>query len=135
MTFVDSGYLIALVDRNDSLHQKARRWAAFLHDDLVTTSAVWLEVFNHCTGQPLRDAVHRFFDRVTAKHEFETLIVDQPLFDRGLHLHRARPDKYWSLTDCISFTVMTDRQITRALAYDHHFEQAGFEALLRRDPP
>ena len=23
----------------------------------------------------------------------------------------------------------------RALAYDRHFEQAGFEALLRRDPP
>jgi uncharacterized protein len=44
-------------------------------------------------------------------------------------------DKSWSLTDCISFAVMNDRGITRAMAYDHHFEQAGFEALLRRDPP
>jgi len=35
----------------------------------------------------------------------------------------------------MSFTVMADHQIKEALAYDHHFEQAGFEPLLRRDPP
>jgi len=43
-------------------------------------------------------------------------------------------DKDWSLTDCISFELMRRRRLTRALAFDHHFEQAGFEALLRRDP-
>jgi predicted nucleic acid-binding protein len=43
--------------------------------------------------------------------------------------------KEWSLTDCISFVVMNERKIRRALAYDHHFEQAGFEPLLRKDPP
>ncbi len=48
--------------------------------------------------------------------------------------HQARPDKEWSLTDCISFVVMQGRGLSRALAYDHHFEQAGFEPLLRRDP-
>lgn len=50
-------------------------------------------------------------------------------------MHRERPDKEWSLTDCISFALMGERRIQRALAYDHHFEQAGFEALLRKDPP
>jgi hypothetical protein len=30
---------------------------------------------------------------------------------------------------------MGERGIQRASAYDHHFEQAGFEALLRKDPP
>jgi len=30
---------------------------------------------------------------------------------------------------------MQQRNIRRALTYDHHFEQAGYEALLRRDPP
>ncbi len=44
-------------------------------------------------------------------------------------------DQEWSLTDCISFIVMQQRGISPALTYDHHFEQAGFEALLRRDPP
>ena len=45
-----------------------------------------------------------------------------------------RPDKEWSLTDCISFVLMRERSVHEALAYDHHFEQAGFVALLRRDP-
>ena len=66
---------------------------------------------------------------------FELLQLDIGRWDRALKLHADRPDKFWSLTDCITFTVMQQRRITRALAYDHHFEQAGFEALLRRDPP
>jgi predicted nucleic acid-binding protein len=56
------------------------------------------------------------------------------LLDAGLALHAARPDKGWSLTDCVSFHVMHDRGLTRALAYDHHFAQAGFEPLLQREP-
>ena len=51
--------------------------------------------------------------------------------ERGLALYDARPDKQWSLTDCISFLVMQDRRITEALTGDHHFEQAGFTALLK----
>jgi predicted nucleic acid-binding protein len=29
---------------------------------------------------------------------------------------------------------MREREIHSALAFDQHFEQAGFEALLRKDP-
>ena len=43
----------------------------------------------------------------------------------------ARPDKEWSLTDCISFVAMNERDITDALTSDHHFEQAGFRILLK----
>ena len=44
---------------------------------------------------------------------------------------RSWPDQTWSLTDCASFLVMEERNITEALAYDPDFEQAGFTALLR----
>jgi uncharacterized protein len=43
----------------------------------------------------------------------------------------TRPDKEWSLTDCISFVVMNERGIGDALTNDHHFEQAGFQILLK----
>jgi len=36
------------------------------------------------------------------------------------------------ILNCISFAVMTDRGLTDALTGDHHFEQAGFRALLRQ---
>ena len=63
--------------------------------------------------------------RTTVRHLSEDLLA------RGLALYRDRTDKGWSLTDCISFVVMTDEELTEALTGDHHFEQAGFRALLR----
>ncbi len=56
------------------------------------------------------------------------------LLDAGLALHAARPDKEWSLTDCVSFHLMRERGLTQTLAHDHHFAQAGFDPLLQRDP-
>jgi predicted nucleic acid-binding protein len=51
-----------------------------------------------------------------------------PITERS---NKQRADKEWSLTDCASFKIMKARGITEALAHDHHFEQAGFTALLR----
>ena len=53
------------------------------------------------------------------------------LMERGFDLFSRRPDKEWSLTDCISFIVMSEEGITEALTGDHHFEQAGFTILLK----
>ena len=53
------------------------------------------------------------------------------LFDRGVSLYAERPDKAWSLTDCISFVIMQDHGLRDALTGDHHFEQAGFNVLMK----
>ena len=62
------------------------------------------------------------------------MYASRELFQVGMNLHRARRDKAWSLTDCISFHVMREDGVSKALVYDEHFEQAGFEALLRKEP-
>jgi predicted nucleic acid-binding protein len=54
-----------------------------------------------------------------------------PVFERGVDLYNDRPDKEWSLTDCISILVMEENGITEALTGDHYLEQAGFIALLK----
>jgi predicted nucleic acid-binding protein len=61
-----------------------------------------------------------------------TIFEPRPsLLQRGLQLYIERADKKWTLTDCVSFIVMGDEALTDALTGDHHFEQAGFKALLR----
>jgi hypothetical protein len=61
----------------------------------------------------------------------KTIPADTLLFWRGVDFFENRPDKKWSLTDCISFIVMEDEGIREALTGDRDSEQAGFTALLR----
>jgi len=67
------------------------------------------------------------------RRKMEVLIVPQTSvqFREALSLYEQRDDKRWSLTDCASFQIMRRDRMTQALTHDRHFEQAGFQALLR----
>jgi predicted nucleic acid-binding protein len=52
-------------------------------------------------------------------------------FMDGLSLYETRPDKGYSLTDCISMETMRREGIVKVLTNDRHFEQEGFRALFR----
>jgi len=52
-------------------------------------------------------------------------------FMSGFDLYAARPDKGYSLADCISMQAMRKEGITDALTNDRHFEQEGFRVLFR----
>jgi uncharacterized protein len=60
---------------------------------------------------------------------------DVDMIAAATRFYEARSDKDWSLTDCLSFLVMEQRGVPRALTTDRHFRQAGFDAVLLRDPP
>ncbi len=73
-------------------------------------------------------------DHLSHRSDVEILPFSPDLFGRGWALYRSRPDKAWSLTDCVSFVVMRDADLRDALAADEHFQQAGFRALLLEEP-
>ena len=131
MILLDTGYLIALVEPRDELHERAIRWTQTIHEPLVLTSEVAVETLNYFSATGKRVASHDALRRLRGVPNFEFAYVDQRLFDAGLNFHSERPDQNWSLTDCISFVLMQERGIRQALAHDHHFEQAGFIALLK----
>ena len=79
-----------------------------------------------------RNAAEQFIRSILASTDVVVISNDSLWFDAGLQLFGKRPDKSWSLTDCISFSVMEARGIREALTGDHHFEQAGFVPLLAR---
>jgi uncharacterized protein len=49
----------------------------------------------------------------------------------GLKLYEDRPDKGYSLTDCISMQTMLSEGLADVLTNDRHFEPEGFRALFR----
>ena len=73
----------------------------------------------------------RLLQLLQRQPDAEIVPASTDLFQRGVGFFAERPDKEWSLTDCISFVVMRERDITDALTNDHHFEQAGFRILLK----
>lgn len=129
--FADSFYFLALLNTRDASHAEALRSAAELLP-IVTTAWVLTEVADALAAPPNRPLVRRLIEGFRTLRTVEVIPADADLFDRGLDLYFRRPDKGWSLTDCISFVVMSDRGLTDALTGDHHFEQAGFRALLRQ---
>jgi predicted nucleic acid-binding protein len=135
MIFADAGFLIALLQVRDQFYRRATAWSNAIQEPILTTEYVLCEFVNSLSRPLTRPKVHASLDSIRAASDWEIVPVSTALFTAGLQLHRQHADKEWSLTDCISFQIMRSRGITRALTHDHHFEQAGFEALLRRDPP
>jgi predicted nucleic acid-binding protein len=129
--FVDTVYWLALMNPNDNWHRHALEWAARIEEPLVTTDAVLTEVGDaFCRADRRRWAVDAI-QMVQADPEITSVHGSSALFKQALDLYSTRRDKDWSLTDCISFVVMNDRELKRALTADLHFVQAGFQALLR----
>ncbi len=129
--FVDTSFFVALVSPGDVSHGKACGFAeAHTDDEMITSEFVLIELGNFFSRSPLRSL---FLDIVRdLEHNPRGLVVPatQTLYQLGLDLYEKRPDKDWSLTDCISFVVMEEQGITEALTADRHFEQAGFVPLL-----
>lgn len=62
----------------------------------------------------------------------EVVLLSPELYAEAFKLYRERPEKDWGLIDCASFVVKKAHGITEALTADEHFEQAGFQVLLRK---
>ena len=131
VAFADSTFYIALLIPRDSNHERAKIVAQSWAARTVTTEYVLTEVANHlCGTQQGRERYGQLLSDIIADPMAVIIESSSVLWRRGSEFYTRRSDKQWSLTDCISFLVMQDRKIDDALTADHHFEQAGFRALL-----
>lgn len=128
--FADTFYFLALLNAGDQAHRRALQFEAEAAP-LVTTAWVLTEVGDALSAPENRAVFLQLLDTLQASPDVRLLPPSEALFTRGIELYRQRPDKEWSLTDCISFAVMATEELTEALTGDHHFEQAGFRALLK----
>jgi predicted nucleic acid-binding protein len=129
--FADTFYFIALLNPLDGANARAVAFTRNFSGQYVTTRDVLTEVADGLCGLNSRLAACHLIERLPTNGAMRIIWSDEVLFNDAFSLYRARPDKEWSLTDCISFVVMTREGITEALTGDHHFEQAGFVALLK----
>ncbi len=133
--FADTAYWLALTNPFDQHHDKATRASALLEDKrIVTSDAVLTEYLNALgdKGSAIRLAAVRSAETILRNPGVTVIAQTRKVFLKGFALYKARPDKGYSLTDCVSMTIMRQRKITHALTTDRHFEQEGFVALMRQ---
>ena len=131
MIFVDSGAWIALLDRRDQHHDDA----IAIYSDLVQQSTQFLttDYVIDETATRLRYKVNhsiavQFLNLIERTKETGGLTVaaiDSVLFQEAERLFRQYDTAELSFTDCTSFAVCQQHNISEAFAFDQHFPMVG----------
>ncbi len=132
--FADTGYWIALLSPRDELHRIATERTAMIAGQRLYTSEWVLAELLHSFAERGRYPRAAASALVAQIRRNPAIVVVPPTalsFDEAFQLYCDRADKHWSFTDCSSFLIMGRFGIAAALSHDRHFEQAGFQALLR----
>jgi predicted nucleic acid-binding protein len=129
IVFADAFFFIALLNRRDEYHGVVMEYALAFQSTMVTTQWILTEVADALAASSSRQAIRSLVDELADNPSVVLIDATPALFQRGLALYHDRPDKQWSLTDCISFVVMVDHGLSVALTGDRHFAQAGFQPV------
>lgn len=105
-----------------------------LNASLVTTEEVLSEFLTAvcARGDHARRLACQSVRLILDDPTIEVVVQSHESFLAGLALYERRPDKEYSLTDCISMNVMRQKRIQEVLTHDRHFSQEGFVRLLDR---
>jgi predicted nucleic acid-binding protein len=129
--FMDTFGLITWINSRDAAHKPVKTSLDAYTGRIVITEWVLLEFADALSLSSVKPFAIEAIKRIHRLPMFLVVGFEPAVFQAGFELHEARSDKDWSLTDCISFAVMTERGLSEALTADHHFEQAGFRAVFK----
>jgi predicted nucleic acid-binding protein len=130
--FADTFYWIALLHRREAWHGRVVALSRTLATrPLLTTEWVLAEflAFYSAGGPVTRQRAAAKTRQILDDPSVSVFSPAQALFLDGLALYESRPDKGYSLTDCLSMHVMRREGLTEVLTNDHHFTQEGFRIL------
>lgn len=133
VVFADTFYWVALTDPDDALYRQALEIEQQLgRVRVVTTDEVLTEFLAFFSRHAwMRQRAVRTVETLFLDPRVEIREQSRATFEEGFALYADRPDKQYSLTDCIAMATMRREGIAAVLTNDQHFEQEGFQALFR----
>lgn len=131
LAFADTFYWIAITNSRDLAHATVKSFTP--SGALCTTEEVLTEYLNYFAawGSNFRRKASMNVHIMRESRTVQIVPQTPASFSAGFELYRARLDKGYSLTDCISMEIMRKNGIADVLTNDAHFEQEGFHALFR----
>jgi uncharacterized protein len=130
MIFLDTGYLIALIRKKDLWHAAALEATKLYSGPFLTTDLVLVELANSLAKLPYRKTVVAVIEKIKADTNTTIVPFSSEGMSKSFTLFKSRGDKAWGMVDCFSFVVMKEKRVKRALTFDDHFRQAGFNTPL-----
>ncbi|HEX9973159.1 MAG TPA: PIN domain-containing protein [bacterium] len=132
--FVDTSYFIALVNTRDENHLLAKEWA----DEITSRNLkchisipIIFEVADGFAKLQRREIGTDLINNVLSSDNYIVHSFSDIIYQQAWQLYASRKDKEWGLTDCYSFELMKEQNLKKALTADKHFEQYGYEILLK----
>jgi predicted nucleic acid-binding protein len=130
--FLDSAFVIALVFKADQNHAEAQAtWGQVTGErrNFVTTTFILDEAVTFLNSRGEHELAVATGNQLLNSPAIEMVDVERDLVDQGWEYFVRHRDKTYSLTDCISFGIMSRRSLSEALTFDAHFRQAGFQIV------
>jgi predicted nucleic acid-binding protein len=128
--FADTCFYQALLNHQDRWHAAAVEVSSTFRGRMLTSEYVLCELGALMSRGSLRGLFLELVSDLQSAPYVDIVPGSHEHFEAGLDLFSSRPDKGWSLTDCVSFALMKAYGIEEVLTCDHHFKQAGFRVLL-----
>jgi len=104
--FADTSYFVALCGPSDTFHASAVEPSASLVGRIITTEYVLVETGGMLSRPQDRPAFLNLVRDLESDPAVQILPASPALFRAGFDLFAHRPDKEWSLVDCISFVAI-----------------------------
>jgi predicted nucleic acid-binding protein len=131
---MDTAGLIALGNKQDTFHEKSweiQRKLVLGNASFMCSDFVIVEFCNAFSKVKLRETAVKMVKSIYESERWEIVPVSDSLMRKSFNLFEQMQDKEWGLVDCSSIILSRERKLSMIFTTDKHFEQAGFEILLK----
>jgi uncharacterized protein len=130
--FVDTSAFVALRNRSEAEHERARSTLAELISDgaaLFTSNYVFAETYTALMVRVGRSEAIEWGRRFRAGGAVDLVHIDRATEDRAWEILERYDDKRWSYVDATSFALLERGGESDAFAFDSHFSQRGLQVV------
>lgn len=130
--FVDTSAFVALRNRSEAEHERARLALAELLAEsaaLFTSNYVFAETYTALMVRVGRSEAIEWGRRFRAGGAIDLVHLDRPTEERAWEILEGHDDKRWSYVDATSFALIERDSVGEAFAFDTHFSQRGLRVL------
>lgn len=130
--FFDTSAIYAYINRKDPYHSAVGQAVCDDKTRLVITNYIFDEIVTLVNVRLGHNQSVVVGNILMNAPEIECIHVNKADELAAWQLFCSRSDKGYSFTDCTSFVIMRRMNITAAIALDEHFQQEGFEMVVKK---